>query len=260
MTRRAAILTLAAVAILVTACGSRPEPVGTAPPEIVTVPDGAGGTVRIRPTDGPTVTTDPGAASTLKALGTPYELTTVDKLGQRLRSAPLPRLAVLPPGVEAAPGVPVLRWSLNDPNTAGTLVARLGLATGKGAEGIRMGRTVDAGVRGALRRAANAPATKVLVEGSGATQLATVLQRLHTTPVGYGGVAGVQRDDPAAWLVTPGTPRTLASLRATPELRKVDAVQQKRFRVVDPRLFTPSPELPARLGDLVSFLHPGAAA
>ena len=106
---------------------------------------------------------------------------------------------------------------------------------------------VAAHLRGTDTKAAHVPeiirqvydALTELVEGSGATQLAAVLQRLHTTPVGYGGVAGVQRDDPAAWLVTPGTPRTLASLRATPELRKVDAVQQKRFRVVDPTLFTP---------------------
>jgi len=50
--RRAAILTLAATALLVTACGSRQEPVTSVPAEVVTVPDGAGGVVAIRPTDG----------------------------------------------------------------------------------------------------------------------------------------------------------------------------------------------------------------
>jgi len=258
--RRAAILTLAATALLVTACGSRQEPVASVPAEVVTVPDGAGGVVTVRPTDGPTVTTDVGAASTLQALGVPYELVTVDRLAQRLRSAPLPRLAVLAPGVEAPPGVPVLRWSFGDPAAAGALMARLGLATGKGAEGIRLGRTVDAGVRGALTRAGGQPVDKVLVEGTAAPQIATLVQRLHATPVGYTGVAGVQRDNPSAWLVSPGTPRTLGSLRATPELRRVPAVQQRRFRVVDPSLFSPSPELPSRLADLVVLLHPGAAA
>jgi ABC-type Fe3+-hydroxamate transport system substrate-binding protein len=71
-------------------------------------------------------------------------------------------------------------------------------------------------------------------------------------------VKGVQRDGPAAWLVTPGTPRTLASLRAVPELRTVPAVRDRRFRVVDPSLFSPSPDLPGRLADLVAFLHPAA--
>jgi hypothetical protein len=258
--RRAAILTLAATALLVTACGSRQEPVASVPAEVVTVPDGAGGVVAIRPTNGPTVTTDVGAASTLQALGAPFELVTVDRLAQRLRSAPLPRLAVLAPGVEAAPGVPVLRWAVGDPSAAGTLMARLGLATGKGAEGIRLGRSVDAGVHGALVRAGAQPADKVLVEGSAAPQIATLVQRLHATPVGYSGVIGVQRDNPSAWLVSPGTPRTLASLRATPELRRVPAIQQRRFRVVDPSLFSPSPELPSRLAELVALLHPGAAA
>lgn len=260
MIRRAHIITLAATALLLTACGSRQEPVTSVPAQVVTVPDGAGGTAEIRPTDGPTVTTDVGAASTLQALGVPFELVTVDRLAQRLRSAPLPRLAVLAPGVEAAPGVPVLRWSLADPTAAGAMMARLGLATGKGAEAVRLGQTVDAGVRGALRRAGGLPATKVMVEGPQAPQLATLVQQLHATPVGYSGVTAVQRDDPTAWLVTPGTPRTLRSLRAAPELRRVPAVQQQRFRVVDPTLFTPSPELPERLAELVAFLHPGATA
>jgi ABC-type Fe3+-hydroxamate transport system substrate-binding protein len=258
--RRAHIITLAATALVATACGSRQEPVASVPAEIVTVPDGAGGVARVRPTDGPTVTTDVGAASTLQALGVPYELVTVDRLAQRLRTSPLPRLAVLAPGVEAAPGVPVLRWSIGDPGVAGTMMARLALATGKGAEGVQLAHTVDAGVKGALRQAGGQPVTKVLVEGSRVQQLAALVQELHATPVPYSGVAGVQRANPTAWLVTPGTPRTLGSLRATPELRRVPAVQERRFRVVDPTLFTPSPELPSRLAELVGLLHPGAAA
>jgi hypothetical protein len=251
---------LAAIACVATACGARPEPVATVQPQVVTVPDGAGGAVSVRPTDGPIVTTDAGAAATLRALGAPVELVTVDRAAQRLAAAPLPRLAVLAPGVEAPPGVPVLRWSLGDPATAGTQVARLGLASGKGAEGVRLGRTVDAGVRAALDRAGAGQPVPVLVEGTAAAPLATLLQRLGAAPVGYTNVKGVQRDQPAAWLVTPGTPRTLASLRAIPELRTVPAVRNRRFLVVDPSTFSPSPDLPARLAGLVTFLHPAATS
>jgi hypothetical protein len=256
--RRSHILPLAAVALLVAGCGARSEPIAAVPETIVTVPDGAGGTVRIRPTDGPTITTDAGAAATLTALGAPVELLAVDAIAARLTATPLPRLAVLAPGVETPAGVPVLRWSLTDPAVAGQLIARLGLAAGRGAEGVKLARTVDAGVQDALRRASAATDVRALVEGKEAGQLAGLVKRLHATPVGFAGVAAVLRDQPDVWLVTPGTPRTLASLRQVTELKRVPAVRNQRFQMVDPALFTPSPDLPARLDGLVALLHPAS--
>ncbi len=258
MIRRSSILPLVAIALVSVACGARPEPIATVPAAVVTVPDGAGGVLRIRPTAGPTITTDAGAAATLRALGAPVELVTVDAVAARLTAEPLPRLAVLAPGVETPPGVPVMRWSLTDPAVAGELVARLGLATGKGAEGIKLARTVDAGVQEALRRAAGQPPVKVLVEGTAARSLAGLVQRLNATPTGFTGLAAAVRDTPDVWLVTPGTPRTLASLRKLDELKRVGAVRSKRFGIVDPAAFTPSPDLPARLDGLVTLLHPGS--
>jgi hypothetical protein len=256
--RRSSILTLAAIALLGAGCGARSEPIAAVEAAVVTVPDGAGGTVRIRPTDGPTITTDAGAAATLRALGAPVELVTVDALATRLTASPLPRLAVLAPGVETPAGVPVLRWSLTDPVVAGELIARLGLASGKGAEGVRLARTVDQGVRDALRRAAAEPSVQVLVEGTAARSLAALVQRLNATPKGFTGIAAAARDKPDVWLVTPGTPRTLASLRKVDELKRVEAVRSKRFGVVDPAAFTPSPDLATRLAALVTVLHPGS--
>jgi hypothetical protein len=256
--RRSSILPLAAIALLGVGCGARSEPIATVDPAVVTVPDGAGGTLRIRPTDGPTITTDAGAAATLRALGAPVELVTVDDVATRLAREPLPRLAVLAPGVETPAGVPVLRWSLTDPTVAGELVARLGLASGKGAEGVRLGRTVDKGVSAALRRAEGQPPVQVLVEGNAAPSLAGLVQRLNATAKGFTGIANAARDKPAVWLVTPGTPRTLASLRKVDELKQVEAVRDKRFQIVDPAAFTPSPDLPARLAALVTVLHPGS--
>lgn len=250
------MIPLAAIALLCAACGARSEPIASAPAAVVTVPDGAGGEVRVRPVDGPTITTDPGAAATLQALGAPVELVNVDDVGARLTAEPLPRLAVVAPGVETPPGVPVLRWSVGDPSTAGEQVARLGLATGRGAEGLELAKTVDGGVRDALARAAAQPDVRVLIEGASAGTLAGLVQQLHATPVGFSGIAAAQEDRPDAWLVTPGTPRTLASLRGVEELKRVGAVRNRRFRIVDPASFTPSPDLPARLGDLVDFLHP----
>ena len=258
MARRSSILPLATIALLGAGCGARPEPIATVPAAVVTVPDGAGGTLRIRPTDGPTITTDAGAAATLRALGAPVELVPVDSVATRLAAAPLPRLAVLAPGTEAPAGVPVMRWSLTDPAGAGELVARLGLATGKGAEGVKLGRAVDEGVRDALQRAAAEPPVQVLVEGTAARSLAGLVQRLNATPKGFTGVAAAARDKPDVWLVTPGTATTLASLRKVDELRRVEAVRARRFGIVDPALFTPSPDLPARLAALVTMLYPGS--
>lgn len=260
MIRRSHILPLAAIALLAAGCGSRSEPTSASaiPANVVTVPDGAGGTARVRPTDGPTITTDPGAAATLKALGAPVELVTVDEVAARLTATPLPRMAVLAPGTEAPAGVPTLRWSLTDPTVAGRLVARLGLAAGKGAEGVRLARTLDAGVRDALRRAAAGPPVRVLVEGTAARSLAGLVERLNATPIGFTGIAAIVRDRPDVWLVTPGTPRTLASLRQVDELKHVEAIRAKRFGIVDPAAFTPSPDLPTRLAGLVALLHPAS--
>ncbi|MDX6377389.1 MAG: hypothetical protein QOE98_1692 [Gaiellaceae bacterium] len=256
MIRRSHILPLAAIVLLGAGCGARNEPTAAITAAVVTVPDGAGGTARVRPTDGPTVTTDPGAAATLEALGAPVELVAIDAVAARLTATPLPRMAVLAPGVETPAGVPVLRWSLTDPTVAGELVARLGLAAGKGAEGVRLGRTVDAGVRAALQRAAAEPPARVLVEGTAARSLAGLVKRLNATPIGFTGIAAVVRDRPDVWLVTPGTPRSLASLRQVEELKRVEAVRARRFGIVDPGTFTPSPDLPARLAALVALLHP----
>jgi ABC-type Fe3+-hydroxamate transport system substrate-binding protein len=259
MPGRFLLVPLAAIVVLGAACGARSEPIAAVPAAVVTVPDGDGGTVRVRPSAGPTITTDAGAAATLRALGAPVELVAVDDVVARLTAEPLPRMAVLAPGVETPAGVPVLRWSLTDPDVAGELIARLGLAAGKPAEGIRLARTVDAGVRTSLAGAATAPATKVLVEGTAARSLGGLVQRLNAAPVGFSGIAAAARDKPDVWLVTPGTPRTLSSLRKVDELKAVAAVREKRFEIVDPASFTPSPDLPARLAALVALLHPPVA-
>jgi ABC-type Fe3+-hydroxamate transport system substrate-binding protein len=256
MLRRSSIVPLAAIALLGAGCGARSEPIAAVPAAVVTVPDGAGGTVRVRPADGPTITTDAGAAATLRALGAPVELVPVDDVAKRLTASPLPRMAVLAPGVETPAGVPVLRWTLTDPIVAGELIARLGLAAGKPAEGVKLARTVDAGVQESLARAAAEAPTKVLVEGTAARSLAGLVQRLNSTAVGYSTLAAAAREKPDVWLVTPGTPRTLSSLRKLDELKRVGAVSQKRFEIVDPATFTPSPDLPDRLAALVAVLHP----
>jgi hypothetical protein len=256
MPRRSHILALAAIALPCVGCGARSEPIAAVPAAVVTVPDGTGGSVRVRPSDGPTITTDAGAAATLRALGAPVELVAVDDVATRLTAAPLPRMAVLAPGVETAAGVPVLRWSLTDPTVAGELIARLALAAGRPAEGVKLARTVDAGVRKALTGIEDAPRTRVLVEGTAAPSLAGLVNRLNATPVGFSGIAAAVRDKPDVWLVTPGTPRTLASLRKLDELKRVDAVRRQRFGIVDPATFTPSPDLPTRLAALVALLHP----
>ena len=256
MVGRSYIVPLAAIALLGAGCGARSEPIAAVPAEVVTVPDGAGGTARVRPSDGPTVTTDAGAAATLRALGAPVELITVDDVAKRLTAAPLPRMAVLAPGVETPAGVPVLRWTLTDPAVAGDLIARLALAAGKPAEGVQLARKVDEGVQESLTRAAGETPTKVLVEGTAARTLAGLVERLNSTAVGFSTLAAAARDKPDVWLVTPGTPRTLSSLRKLDELKRVAAVRQKRFEVVDPAMFTPSPDLPARLAALIAQLHP----
>lgn len=256
MVRRSYIVPLAAIALLGAACGARSEPIAAVPAAVVTVPDGAGGTVRVRPGDGPTITTDAGAAATLRALGAPVELVPVDDVAKRLSAMPLPRMAVLAPDVETPAGVPVLRWTLTDPTVAGELIVRLALAAGRPAEGVELARTVDDGVKTALARAAGEAPTKVLVEGTAARSLAGLVQRLNSTAVGYSTLAAAGREKPDVWLVTPGTPRTLASLRKLDELKHVGAVSQKRFEIVDPATFTPSPDLPARLAALVAVLHP----
>jgi hypothetical protein len=256
MAGRSYIIPLAALALLGAGCGARSEPIAAVPAAVVTVPDGAGGSVRVRPSDGPTITTDAGAAATLRALGAPVELLAVDDVAQRLTATPLPRMAVLAPDVETPAGVPVLRWTLTDPAVAGDLIARLALAAGKPAEGVKLARTVDAGVRESLTRAAAEPTTKVLVEGTAARSLAGLVERLNSTAVGFSTLAAAARDRPDVWLITPGTPRTLSSLRKLNELQRVAAVSQKRFDVFDPAMFTPSPALPARLAALVAALHP----
>ncbi len=248
------VVAVVGVAVATIACGSRVERVtgGSG----IAVADGEGGLVRAAPS-GPVLTTEAGAVEALAMLGVgPVELIDAPAIAERLRKAPAPRLAVLGPGVERPDGVPVLRWATREPAATGSLIARLGLALGRGAEGVRVGRATDAAIADVLRRAAAEPPVRVLVEGPAVGELAVLVQVLGGRPVVYAGIAATIRDDPEVWLVTPGATTTLARLRATVEFRRVTAVNRRRFAVIDPTLYGPSPRLADRLTDLDDILHP----
>jgi hypothetical protein len=250
------VVAVLAGALGLSGCGGRVEPTGGDAPRAVA--DGAGGTVTATAT-GPILTTEPGAAETLAALGVgPVELVEATAVAERLTATPAPRLVVLGASIETDAAVPILRWSTADPRATGGLIVRLGLALGRGADGVRVARTTDAAIDDVLRRVRAEPPVRALLEGPAAGELAVLVSLLGGVPSGYRGIAATVRDDPEVWLATPGATTTLRRLRATAELRRVTAVDRKRFAIVDPADFGPSPRLAERLAALADLLHPAS--
>ena len=262
----------AAAALVLGGCGFRSEPTGaTASRFPVTTPDAAGRLVTVARAPAQIVSFDGGATATLKALGVGGRVQTFgrDQTSAAITAAIAHADIVIAPGDGDPPpthGVPVFRWT-SEPTAAESAIARLGLAVGKGAEGVRLAGTVAAGVDAALARAAKAAPVRVLITNGSLHALGP------ETPIGgliarFGGTIAVRQSafldftglraaNPALWLTQPPGAPTLADLRRNPQTRMIEAVRAGRVSSIDVAVYSASPDLPGALDRLVTLLHPG---
>jgi ABC-type Fe3+-hydroxamate transport system substrate-binding protein len=268
----------AAVAALIAAaalagCGFRSEPTSDRAERFpATVVDDVGTGLVVARQPRLIVSLDPGATATLRALGVGPRVRALGSVSTGLATLG-PDLVIAPLGADAAAlgsatKAPVFVYGAADLSTTAGAIARLGLAVGRGPEGIALARTVGAAVDRELARALSAPKVRVLLAGSGLqalgpqTPLGVVLAALGGVDVfaqsTFATFAAIRRADPQVILLTPSSSLTLADLRRNTITRRVTAVRTGRVYPLATASWSPSPALPNAIGRLVSLLHPGA--
>ncbi len=277
--RAARLLALALVAALVAAgCAARPEPLGErAESYPVAVVDAAGASVELPARPRLVVSLDAGAAQTLRAVG-------FEKVGKVVQPPPGASaaeiaafgadLVILPVGtpqgraaaiVSAIGATPVFRYGAPDLASLPSLVARLGLLVGRGPEGIVLGEEVATRLDAVRARVAALPRVPTMIDGGnlralGAeTDAARLLAAAGADPIVPTSrvvrFAELRSLRPTAWVIAPGSPTTLASLRRSRELAPLPAVADGRVFALAADQLRIGPDLPAALDALVDALH-----
>lgn len=241
-------------------CGTRSEPLDGAAQYPLTGLDATGARVVLPRAPRTVLSLDPAATATLGALGVTSGVTAATvPTTKQLAAADL---VILPDtaALDLPAGVPGFRYGSLDPTHAGRAIARLGLAVGRGAQGITLARDVDAAVAATLAATEGQRPTRVLLELGGlqalpaSSPLAALIAQLGGTVVEGGSFAAVRRSAPEVWFVVGPTDdprstgrRVLQTLRRLPSLARVPAVRDGRVFALDPAALRPSPELPAAL-------------
>jgi len=274
---------LLAVALVATACGERSEPTG---PDVslypVTIQTG-----RDRPlvVSGPArrvVALSDSAAATVRSLGTSVVGVPINRSG-RIRFTALRRLR---PDLIVAPaetddldlsraadvtGVQpyvVPGGSIEEVERA---ITQLGLLTGRPAEARGLVRTIEQRRAQAHARLASSPIVTVFIDLGFFTTAPdhSLLADLVTeargrnvaatrTEPGPLDPADVVKLDPDVYLTTSESRLTLKELRRDPATRKLRAVTEGRFVVVDSDLLAPGPGVGDALLQIARLLHPDA--
>ena len=274
--RRAALATLLLPALLLgpTACGFKREPLEARADRFpVEAVDATGETVTVAHAPRRIVTSDAAAAGVLAALHPVAPVRTVPA-GDVARLAGAD-VVVVPdaPGSDAAgsvdPDAAVFHYGAARFDDIPVTVANLGLAVGRGPEGVALARRLRAGLDAVRRRAATLPRVRVFIDAGALSTLgagrplAEAVQlaggRLISTRSRPVTLAELRRFDPQVWLVLPASGSTVATLRRRPDTRTITAVRRGRLVRVDERDYAPTPELPQRLDRLVRLLHPTAS-
>jgi ABC-type Fe3+-hydroxamate transport system substrate-binding protein len=274
---RPAFFILLAVLALLPACGWREEPVGARADLFpVEVADATGAALTVPAQPQVVASLDPDATVTMKALGFGGRILDVaNAKDDKAVAAAQPDLVVVPLDTSDADvarlgragTAPVFRYGAVRFDDAPRVVARLGLALGRGPEGVALGNTLREELTASLARAAQAGPTRVFIDGGGlftAFGPETEYGQLLAT-VGAGSIvprttllrfSQLERADPDAWVLTASSDTTPAELRdPTSPLTPLRAVSEGRIIPLDLTDYGITPNLPKALDALVRALH-----
>ncbi len=150
-------------------------------------------------------------------------------------------------------------------------ITQLGLLTGRPVRARALVRHIESDRHEIDARLARTPNVTVFVDTgllttvSDQSLIGDLIREAHGTNVaGSTGTgtsiepADLLRLDPDVYLTTSDTMLTLADLRANTRLRKLRAVKEGRFAVVDAELLAPGPSIGEGLAQVARVLHPDA--
>jgi iron complex transport system substrate-binding protein len=150
-------------------------------------------------------------------------------------------------------------------------ITQLGLLTGTPVRARELVRTIERKRRTIERALARTPVVNVFVDTGLMTTvpdqslIGGVLREAHARNVAGDEAAGgpvdpteLARLDPDVYAVTADTMTTLSDLRKNPATRRLRAVRQGRFVVLDQDLLVPGPRIGDGLDEVARLLHPDA--
>ncbi|HEY7603348.1 MAG TPA: ABC transporter substrate-binding protein [Gaiellaceae bacterium] len=278
MGRVAAAAVAAALVLATTACGERSEPTGAAArlyPVTITTGDRpiavAEPARRIAVVDGPSeelvralgarvVGNAPTIATGFLRRLKPDLIVASDTVDERALSR---AAAATHAEVYSAPGDSITQVE--------RAITQLGLLTGKPVRARALVRRIERKRRAIDTALAHVPTVSVFVDTGLMTTvpdqslIGDVLSEAHARNVAGGDAAAgpvdpaeLARLDPDVYVVTADTMTTLADLRRNPATRKLRAVREGRFVVLDETLLAPGPRIGEGLDQAARLLHPDA--
>jgi ABC-type Fe3+-hydroxamate transport system substrate-binding protein len=269
----------ALIAIVLTGCGVKSEPTGTATAFPSHAVDAAGQTVTLAAPPLRIVSFDAGATAILHDLGLGAETVTATAASLAGEAAnPSTALVIVPATLEPAllqaltkkTTAPIYHYGADPLTSAPATITQLGLVVGKGPAAATIATLVAAGLATLAAQLATEPPVRVLLEGRGFTAYGP------STPAGLavaaaGGTNVVTVDQPlnltaavaldvAAWVSLQPGGSTLASLQGYPELAAVPAVNDSRIVPLPLAGFPIDAALPGALQALADDLHSAPVA
>ena len=277
--RRALLVAIALMALVLAGCGVKGEPTGTVDPYPTRAIDAAGQTVSVTSSPTRIVSADPGAAAILRDLG--LGSTLVEATATTVGTAaadPTTSLVVIPLAtddaalqqLQAATNAPIFRYGAEPLSTAPTVVTQLGISVGQGPKAATIARSMASGFDALDQRLASETPVLTLIEGAGFVGYGP------GSPVGLavaaaGGKNVLEYDQPlditllpaleiSAWVSLQPGGSTLASLQKFPELATVPAITENRVIPVPKAGYPIDAALPGALQALADDLHGAAVA
>lgn len=276
-----------ALALLGAACGERSEPTGaTVPtPYPLTVQLASEEPVEIASAPQRVLPVSASAAAIIDALGKRSLVPNAAATG-RLRPYPVRAIAGTPADLvlgsqandanalqAAAEGAGTPLVVLADSSIAGLQqsILQIGLVLGAGVEARELVRRIDDSLAEVKERLRGSEPVRVFVDtgftipvpddsfagellrAAGAVNIAG-----NAEPAPF-GVRELKAAEPDWYLATEASGSTLESLRETPGLGDLAALQEGRFAVVPGSLFQPTPDIGDAILELFGILHPDAA-
>jgi ABC-type Fe3+-hydroxamate transport system substrate-binding protein len=273
---RPALFLLLALALL-PACGWRSEPVSErADAYPVDVQDAVGALVTLTSKPEKIVSLTEDGSTTLEALGYDGEVVTLPPDVEARRIAEQEPDLVLAPiditderydRIQEVAGAPIFRYGAATYEDGPRVFARLGLAVGRGPEGVALATKLREDLAATLSRIAETDRVPVFIDGGGTftglgadTDYGQLLQSVGgdsvfptTTLVRF---SGLQRAAPQAWVLTPEAETSLEDVRdPTSPLFEIPAIADGRMFPIDLGDYGLTPGLPDALNALVDQLH-----
>jgi ABC-type Fe3+-hydroxamate transport system substrate-binding protein len=280
---RLALLPLATLLLLAgTACGERSEPTGALVQSYPATVQGAGDSTVVASAPKRIVPIGAGPRSILEGLGLHGRAVAVDDtlvglpLVDAIRRAK-PDLIVAsgetdPLDLARARSATHAAVYVEPGGSVGNVVQAIGdigLLTGRAVQARRLTARIEAKRAAVAKAVAGSPLVTAFVDTGGFSTISsrTLLGDLIALAHGK-SVAGASPEqgpfpvkrllqlDPAVYLATAGSHRTLAQLRVRPELRRLRAVRSGRFAVLPTDATIAGPQVGEALEQLARILHP----